>query len=70
MVAALVIAGAWFSVRVNVWELGPTLLVAVISSVYVPPLAAPLVVAAGVPEITPVEALSIKPEGNVPLLMA
>jgi hypothetical protein len=68
--AVLVISGAWFSVSVKFCGVIPAALLAEITSVCVPPLAAPLVVAAGVPEITPVDELRLRPAGKLPFVIA
>jgi len=62
VLAALVIAGAWLTVRVNVWVTAETTFVARKLMTYVPP-----VPAAGVPDSTPVVELKVTPEGRVPV---
>src|SRR5579862_9090533 len=60
---ALVMAGAWSIVSVNVWLAAvPTPLEAVMVTVYVPPVPAP-----GVPLNAPVDVLKVTPVGNVPV---
>ena len=54
--------GNWFTVNVNVSVIEPSTLVAVTVITYVPP-----VPAAGVPESTPVVALSVTPAGRLPV---
>jgi hypothetical protein len=61
--AALVIAGAWFTVSVKLWVAAvPMPFEAVKVSAYEPPLPA-----AGVPLSTPVPALKVTPPGSVPV---